>query len=146
MYNEPEFIKLIFLLADTQSWIEELSKDAFMQLPVKDKCKLQRKTYFLSVSALAHIIEKHYHAVSRHPQSGKFTIPVADIVQHIKLAADIVPQNISGNLNFYRTAKTASYIGHDRNGNAVNEFTIITDAAGSIVTAFPGVLRNHCML
>ncbi|QEC68979.1 hypothetical protein FRZ67_17300 [Panacibacter ginsenosidivorans] len=100
MYNEPEFIRLIFLLADTQLWVDKLSRDALMPLPVKDKSKLQRKTYYLSIGALAHIIEKHYNAVSRHPQSGKFTIPVADIVNHIKLAADIQPQAIPGALIF----------------------------------------------
>src|SRR5689334_9557036 len=88
MYNEPEFIKLIFLLADTQDWISALAKDAFLQLPVKDKSKLARKTFYLSIKAIAHILEKHYYKINRYPQSGKFTIPLTGIIEKIKEAAD----------------------------------------------------------
>ncbi|WP_262713645.1 hypothetical protein [Panacibacter ginsenosidivorans] len=42
--------------------------------------------------------------------------------------------------------KVTSPIGHDYSGTTVNEFTVITDAAGNIVTAFPGVLKDHCIL
>ena len=36
-FNESEWIKLIFLLADTRQWIDELSQQAFDQLPLENK-------------------------------------------------------------------------------------------------------------
>jgi len=40
LFNEPEWIKLIFLLADTQQWIDEMSQTAFVQLPLQHKQEL----------------------------------------------------------------------------------------------------------
>lgn len=138
-FNEAQWLKLVFLLADTQQWINDMAKDAFLQLPVTDKKKCFRKTYYLTAEAMAHIIERHYYKINRHPQTGKFHIPVTDIVQLIRDAAGLPVTPVPGNLNFQRTLHTAAIIGYDKDGNAVNTVTIITDAGGRIITAFPGV-------
>ena len=143
MYNEHGFIKLIFLLADTQEWLNALTKDAFMQLPVKDKSKLARKTFHLSVKATAHILEKHYYKINRYPQSGKFTIPLTGIIEKVKEAGEQIAEPISGSLNFKRVVTATEVIGFSRNGQSVKEYTVITDAAGNVITAFPGLLRNQ---
>ena len=41
-FNEAAFIKLVFLLADTQQWVDELSTSVFEQLPLEHKKKLFR--------------------------------------------------------------------------------------------------------
>jgi hypothetical protein len=66
-FNEPEWIKLIFLLADTQQWLNELCQDAFETIPVEKKEKLHRKTWHVTVTALAHIIGRHYYKIPATP-------------------------------------------------------------------------------
>lgn len=143
MYNEPEFIKLIFLLADTQAWLNELSKDAFLQLPVSDKKKLAAKTYYLTPAAMAHILEKHYHKINRYPGTGKFTIPVTAIVEGIRNAASspALPQN--GSLNYIREYQAEEEIGFDKYGRQTTTLTVITDSGGKIITAFPGSYHTN---
>ena len=50
-FNEPEWIKLIFLLADTRQWLNQLYQDAWGNIPVEKKEKLHRKTWHLTVTA-----------------------------------------------------------------------------------------------
>jgi hypothetical protein len=137
-FNEAQWLKLVFLLADTQQWINDMARDAFLQLPVTDKKKCFRKNYYLTAEAMAHILERHYYKINRHPQTGKFHIPVTDIVQLVRDAAELPTSPVPGNLNFQRTLQTANTIGNDKDGNATNTVTIITDAGGKIITAFPG--------
>lgn len=143
MYNEPEFIKLIFFLADAQSWLNNLCKDAFLQLPVSDKKKLAAKTYYLTATAMAHILEKHYYKINRHPGTGKFTIPVTAIVECIRNAAAVpaLPQN--GSLNLLRQYNAGEEIGFDKEGNCTSVISVITDAGGKIITAFPGAYETY---
>lgn len=139
-FNEAQWLKLVFLLADTQQWINDMARDAFLQLPVTDKKKCFRKNYYLTAGAMAHIIERHYYKINRHPQTGKFHIPVTDIVQLIRDAADLPVTPVPGNLNFQRSLQTAGIIGYDKDGNPANAITVISDAGGKIITAFPGNL------
>jgi hypothetical protein len=135
-YNEQEFTKLLFLLSDTQQWLTEMSHDLFTQLP--NTSKLKQKTYYLSITALAHIIERHYYRIERHPGTGKFSIPIHEIIQHIKEAKETVPVPVRGTLNLARTKDTGSIIGHERTGNPTTQITVITCPGGNIITAFPG--------
>jgi hypothetical protein len=139
-FNEAEWIKLVFLLADTQSWVDELVRDCFLQLPLENKKKLFKKDYYLTASAMAHILERHYYKINRHPQTGKFHIPVIEILEYIRSAYAIEPTPISGSCNYSRVVHTGSEIGFDKSGNAVTCITVITAAAGKIITAFPGKL------
>jgi hypothetical protein len=139
-FNEAQWLKLVFLLADTQQWINDMAKDAFVQLPVADKKKCFRKNYYLTAEAMAHIMERHYYKINRHPQTGKFHIPVTEIVQLIRDAAELPATPVSCNLNFQRTLQTEGIIGYDKDGNATDSITVITDAGGKIITAFPGSL------
>jgi len=138
MFNEPEFIKLLFMLADTQAWISNMEKDLFYQLPLQEKCKLFRKTYYLSATALTHILERHYYKISRHPACGKFTIDVPTIVHWIKEAFAAEPSAINGSLNFKRTMDTGTQIGFDKEGQSTTCITVITEPGGAVKTAFPG--------
>jgi len=52
-FNEAEWIKLLFTLADTQEWINRMNKDLFRQIPVSKK-GLISNDYYLSVTAVAH--------------------------------------------------------------------------------------------
>jgi hypothetical protein len=137
-YTEHEFIKLIFTLADTQSWLNELCKETYTNIPVLCTRKLRSKTYYLGITALAHIIERHYYKIPRHPEAGKFHIPLTDILNYIKEAqlSPITP--VPGNNNFKRTHQTNELIGYDRDGLPTTYITVITDATGNILTAFPG--------
>jgi hypothetical protein len=139
-FNEAQWLKLLFLLADTQEWINDMAKEAFLQLPVTDKKKCFRKTLYLTAGTMAHIIERHYYKISRHPQAGKFHIPVTEIVQFIRDASQLPTTPVPGSLNFQRSLQTANIIGYDKDGNAANTVTIITGAGGRIITAFPGIV------
>jgi hypothetical protein len=136
-HSEQEFIKLLFLLADTQQWLTTMSHDLLAQLP--NSSRLKQKSYYLSITAFAHIIERHYYRIERHPGTGKFSVPLHDIIQHIKEAKEETTQPVHGTLNYYRTKDTGTIIGHERNGTPTSLITVITCPAGNIITAFPGV-------
>jgi hypothetical protein len=145
-FNEPEWIKLLFLLADTQHWVDELSSRAFDQLPLENKKKLFRKTYHLSIHAMAHIVERHYYKIPRHPGTGKFNIPLTAVLHHIREAGSIEPVPVAGSLNQQRVLTTTEPIGFDKQGEPTYSITIITDPGGEIVTAFPGLLSTALTL
>lgn len=141
-FNEEQWIKLVFLLADTQTWIDEMNKELFNEVPVTNQKKYLRKTYYLTPAALAHIIERHYYKISRHPSVGKFHIPLPCILQLIRDAAALSPTPVSGTLNQQRILQTNTIIGFNKNGHEENRITVITDPGGKIITAFPGTLEN----
>lgn len=140
-FNEAQWLKLVFLLADTQQWINDMARDAFLQMPVTDKKKCFRKNYYLTAEAMAHIIERHYYKINRHPQTGKFHIPVLEIVQLIRDAADLPTDPVQGSLNFQRHLQTGNMIGYDKDGSPASTITIISDPGGKIITAFPGRIK-----
>ena len=138
MFNEPEWLKLVFLLSDTQAWVDDLSKQAFGQLPVPDKKKFLQKNYYLCITALAHILERHYYKIPRYPNTGKFHISVSEILYYIREAHSLPVTPVSGCLNFQRVIKAEQPIGFDKNGLPTDYITILTDGGGKIITAFPG--------
>ena len=138
MFNEAQWLKLLFLLSDTQSWISNMEKDLLYQLPLQDKCKLYRKTYYLSATSLAHILERHYSKISRHPGCGKFTVDIPTIVHWIKEAFSAEPSAIEGSLNYKRCIDTGTQIGFDKDAQSTTYITVITEPGGAIRTAFPG--------
>jgi hypothetical protein len=146
MFNEQDWLKLIFLLNDTQSWLDEMSKEAFYQLPFTEKKKFMRKTYFLTLPVLTHILEKHYSKIPRHPQAAKFTIPVIEILHYIRDAYALPTTPVPGCLNFQRILDTGKDIGLDKKGMPVQVMTVITDGGGKIITAFPGLLLSSELL
>lgn len=141
MFNESEWIKLLFLLADTQIWLDDMAKQAFLQLPLPNKKIFFCKTYYLTCSAMAHIIERHYYKIPRHPAAGKFHIPVAEILYCIKEASALPATPVPGSLNFQRTLNIQKKIGFSNTGEPANAITVLTDAAGKIITAFPSVSK-----
>ena len=144
MFNEPEWLKLVFLLADTQAWIDELVKEAVRRLPTPDKKKFLQKNYYLGITALAHILERHYYKINRYPHAGKFHIPATEILHHIREAYSLPATPAPGTNNFQRTLETKNSIGYDKAGQPTNIITILTDAGGRIITAFPGKNNMSC--
>ena len=143
MFNEPEWLKLLFLLSDTQSWIDDMNKELFHQLPICKK-KFINKQYYLTVQALAHIIERHYYKINRYPHASKFNIPVIEILQLIREAHSLLPMPAPGSNNFQRTLQAENNIGYDKSGQATNIVTILTDGGGKIITVFPGINQTFC--
>ena len=139
-FNETQWLQALFLLADTQSWLQQLQEGLIWQLPVKHCKKLLRKGAYLSSKALAHILERHYYKVPRHPLTGKFTIPIPQIVACIRDACQQPPQPMSCSPHLQRVLDTRTSLGHDTSGNTVTTITVITSTGGEIITAFPGVL------
>ena len=140
-FNEAEWIKLLFTLADTQEWINRMNTDLFRQIPVSKK-GLISNDYYLSVTAVAHIIIRHYYKMNRYPHASKFNIPVIDILYLIRDAYFVTPVPIDGNL-FQRTMETATPIGYDKYGIETNILSVITDAGGKIITAYPGKVLDE---
>ena len=115
----------------------------FRQLAVSKK-KFISKQYYLTASALAHILERHYYKINRYPHAGKFQIPVIEILNYIREAHASPATPASGNNNFQRTMQTPEPIGFDKNGQSTNIITILTDGGGKIITAFPGESGQSC--
>ncbi|WP_300602769.1 hypothetical protein [Niabella sp.] len=137
-FNEEQWLPVLFLLADTQTWLQQLQGQHLRQLPVKNRKKLLRKSWYLSAKALAHILERHYHKVARHPLAGKFTIPIPAIVAAIKDAGQQTPQQPQPGGHCQRVYDTGATMGYNNRGQPVTTITVIADAAGEIITAFPG--------
>lgn len=131
-FNEPEWIRLLFLISDTHSWIKEMEKDLFNQLALAEGKKLLPKNSYLSASVLAHILERHYHKIPRHPGTAKFTISVANILHWTREAMQQPANPIPGNCNFLRCHDTGTVIGHDQYGLPSTFISVI-------ITAFPGI-------
>ncbi|MCD2424942.1 hypothetical protein LQ567_19315 [Niabella pedocola] len=142
-FNEEQWLPVLFLLADTQTWLQQLQEGHLRQLPVKNRKKLLRKSWYLGVKALAHILERHYHKVARHPLAGKFTIPIPAIVAAIKDAYQQPAQQLGQSGHWQRVQDMGSTIGYNSRGQPVSTITIITDAAGEIITAFPGAAADR---
>ncbi len=139
-FNETQWLQALFLLADTQSWLQQMQEGLIWQLPVKHRKKLLRKGSYLSSKALAHILERHYYKVPRHPLTGKFTIPIPQIVACIRDACQQLPQEVPCSPHLQRILDTGTPLGHDASGNTVTIITVITSTGGEIITAFPGVI------
>ena len=140
-FCEEEWMRLLFLLSDTEAWVDELGRRLFHQLPVTDRKRLFRRGYCLTASALAHILERHYYKIPRHPGTGKFTIPVVDILHHLRQAGELAPEPIPGSLHQKRVWKADEAVGFDKEGRPTAFITVLTDSSGRIVTAFPGVME-----
>ncbi len=78
--------------------------------------------------------------MARHPGAGKFTIGVERVVSIIKEAFAATPQPVPQSCNNQRVWDVGSIVGYDVAGSATQVVTVIADAAGRIVTAFPGVI------
>lgn len=141
-FNEDEWLKLLFLLNDTQNWLNELVNGIIMQVPMKDRKKLFRRTYYISVTSLTHIMERHYYKVLRHPETSKFTIPVAKILSYLRDASFEQAIPIAGSLNFQRIINTGTVIGFDRDRLPTSYIMVVTDSGGRIITAYPGNNKN----
>lgn len=139
-FNETQWLQALFLLADTQNWLQQLQEGLVWQLPVKHRKKLLRKGSYLSSKALAHILERHYYKVPRHPLTGKFTIPIPQIVACIRDACQQPPEHVPCSPHLQRVLDTGTPLGHDPSGNTVTTITVITSTGGEIITAFPGVI------
>ena len=142
-FDEAEWLKMLFLISDTQQWLDEMEKKIFYQLPLREKRKLFRPDYFLDATTLTHILERHYYKLGRHPGTSKFTIAVADIVHWIKEAYNQVTSPSPGTLSHQRCIDTGQMIGHDRYGQPTTLLTVITDDTGAIKTAFPGSYKTE---
>ena len=137
-FNEEQWLKLLFLLADTQTWLDDMAKEFFCHLPLQDKKRFFRKSYYLTVLSLAHIIERHYYKINRYPHAGKFHIPVMDLLNYIREAGALPTTSVPWCMNFQRTIRAEQNIGFDKNGAATDIITVLTDGGGKIITAYPG--------
>jgi len=140
-FDEAQWLKMLFLVSDTQGWLTQLQADLLFTLPIKNRGKLLKRSYFLSAGALAHLLERHYYKIHRHPHAGKFTIPVADIVSCIRDAEVAAVLPVDHSPNQQRMLDTRQPIGIDRQGNSTSLLTVVTDPGGKIITAFPGMLE-----
>ena len=137
-FDEQQWMKILFLISDTQEWLDQVQRQIICQVPFQNKRKIFQKTFYLPVTSLAHILEGHYYKIHRFPGNSKFTISISEIVSFIRDASEQLPDLISGTNNFQRKLKTDKTIGLNLQGEPTDIITIITDAAGRILTAFPG--------
>jgi hypothetical protein len=141
-YNETEWLRLLFLLNDTQLWLDEMHKSLFRSLPCKTPEKLFKKNCYLSVAAFAHILERHYHKIPRHPGTGKFHVSISEILQYIKQAAEQPSVLQHGTNNTLYQYNAGIELGYDKSGQPSTFITLIVDEKGNIKTAFPGLFQG----
>jgi hypothetical protein len=103
---------------------------------------LFRKSYYISVTALAHMLERHYYTIPRHPAASKFTVPLIELLSYLRDASTEPASPIPGTLHFKRTLMLDKTIGIDLDHVPTCLLTILTDAGGRIVTAFPGSYKS----
>ena len=139
-FQEEQWINTLFLLSDTQGWIREQQTMLLSLVPLPGMKKFGRHQFHLTVTALAHILERHYFKILRHPNTGKFTISVVEILACIRDAAPETPVPIQGSPNEQRVVDTGRTIGFDQSAVPTSMLTVITDRGGKIITAFPGTL------
>jgi hypothetical protein len=141
-FNEEQWLHLLFLISDTQTWLDEVQAKLIYALPVKNRKKLLCRSHYLTAPALAHILERHYFKIPRYPNAGKFTIPVTGIVSYIRDVVSQAASPIVNSCNMQRVLDTKQIIGFDKYGKPVSTITVVCDTGGKIVTAFPGVIDN----
>jgi hypothetical protein len=137
-FNEAEWLKILFLLSDTDVWLHGMEKRLLYTVPFKGKSKLLKTDFYITASSLAHILERHYYKIARHPEASKFTVSVAEILELIRQAkvCPVIP--IPGRNRFYRIMDAEKVIGIDTNGSNTATLAVVTDAGGHIITAYPG--------
>ncbi len=141
-FNEEQWIKNLFLISDMQSCLNDAERALLFQLPFKNKKKLFRKSFYLSAHVFAHILEKHYYKIQRFPNTGKFTLAVAEILFIIRDSYAQLPAPISGSGYLQRKTDIGRVIGFDRSGRSTQILTVVTEAGGRIITAFPGTIES----
>ncbi|ANH83096.1 hypothetical protein A8C56_20815 [Niabella ginsenosidivorans] len=147
-FNEAQWLQALFLLAEAQSWLQQLQEALIWQLPVKHRKKLLRQSWYLSAKALAHILERHYYKIPGHPYTAKFTIAIPQIVACIKEAgaqqAMPLPEpkgaGVPRSRHLQRVWDAGMAVGYDPAGNTVTVITVIASTSGEIITAFPGAM------
>ncbi|MBO9592812.1 MAG: hypothetical protein J7599_07870 [Niabella sp.] len=139
-FNEAQWLQVLFLLADIQTWLQQLQEGLIWQLPVKNRKRLRRRCWYLTASALAHILERHYYKVPRHPLASKFTLPIPAIAAAIRDAYPQPPTPMPDSDLLQRVWDTGAPLGYDTTGHEVSVLTVISTIAGEIVTAFPGTV------
>ncbi|MBC7934626.1 MAG: hypothetical protein H7Y86_04605 [Rhizobacter sp.] len=137
LYNEKELLRMLLLLSDTQCWLNELATQCVYNLHPPAIKLVQAKTYRLGITALAHIVERHYHKTLRHPGTGKFNIPLAAIIDYIKEAGTLEAIPVKGNINFRRCMQLPEAVGTGKSGEPAYRIVVITDPGGNIITAYP---------
>lgn len=135
--QEEDLTRMILLVADIQNWLQDISTEIVNQLHPPAKRLLHTKQYRISISSLAHILERHYHKSLRHPDTGKFLIPVWEILDRLKEAAAVEPEPMPGSINFKRALECDSPIGIDRHGHTSWTIQVITDHSGLVLSAYP---------
>ncbi len=139
-FSESQWLRMLFVIADTEQWLRQLQVQHFYALPLSNHKKLLRKRWYLSAGVTAHILERHYYKINRHPGTGKFTIPIPQLLHYIKEAGSLEPQRVPQTGNMQRVWQAEEPIGYDINGTTTSRLTVISDPAGNIITAFPGEL------
>ncbi len=88
-------------------------------------------------SAMTHVLSRHTAEGALSAGASIFTREI-DILTLIKKAESIAPELQAGG-NYQRVVTASEYIGIDRaTGKLTKVYTVISDAAGKLVTAFPG--------
>ncbi len=142
LFEEEQWLLMVFLLSDTQAWINEQQRHLLQLVPLPGKKKLLRNTYYVTAASLAHIAERHYVKTNRHPGTGKFTIPVPEILACLRDLADAPTLPIPGSPHLQRSGDAGRTIGYDKLGNQTRYVTVLTDTGGRVVTAFPGKIHT----
>ncbi len=136
-FKEPYWLQLLFILSHGHRWQSEAEMQLLLLLPIRGIHRLMEKGYRLRITALEHIVKRHYNGVSTDNDTGKFDIPLLQLLRIIKNAANLPCSPVKSTGNLQRLVICTTKIGVDKSGNPTRRMVIITSPDGDILTAFP---------
>ena len=128
---------MIFLLYDMEVWLKEQSAALLISISPRAGKLIKGSSYRLGLKGIAHILERHYHKTLRHPGTGKFTIPLTELLDLLKETSQSTPHSVNGTLQHRWVLVCDKVVGITNLGENSNTIVVITDRDGFIVTAFP---------
>ena len=134
---EEKWIKNLLLLAEIQRWTDESSKN-LINMAVGPEKSFVWKHLHLTAACFSEILVNHYYKIQKEQDTARFCIPVHDIILYMQAAAEDPAEPVPDRPFFQTLANAGEFIGYDRNNFPTCFFTILSDASGRILTAFPG--------
>ena len=120
--------------------LEKASQES-AEIIVKQETKaiLLQEGINVTEEGFLHVIQRHYPRAGMFLFKSKFTLGAREIVAMIKKSAQ-VPKYLQRGGNYERIIDAGKNVGIDAmTGKSTNFFTVITNKAGDLITAFPGM-------
>ncbi len=135
-FNEDDFISALNNVHRTRKELDNLARKLLWMIPGDKRMRYFPCSYYLTAYSLSHILDRHYHKINRYPNKPKFTIPVPEIVELIRMGSEQQTEIIAEH-GYRRTLYIGRSIGLSSNKQPCYSIVILTDWSGYIRSAYP---------